>query len=65
MTRSSKNSIPQNASAFFQFDDLTLSVQADNLFNELYYTQIGTLYSETFVLPGEGRTLKASLSFEF
>ena len=54
-----------NASAFFQFDDLTLSVQADNLFNELYYTQIGTLYSETFVLPGEGRTLKASLSFEF
>ena len=54
-----------NASAFFQISDVTLSLQATNLLNELYYTQIGTLYSEVFALPGRGREVRASLEFEF
>jgi iron complex outermembrane receptor protein len=54
-----------NASAFVQRGPWRLSGNIDNLFNRLYFTPVADVYANVAVLPGMGRTWRASLKRAF
>ncbi|MEX6633256.1 TonB-dependent siderophore receptor [Hyphococcus lacteus] len=51
--------------AFVEFEQFTLSVNVDNLFDKRYFTPSAEVYKEVAVMPGLPRIFRVSLSYDF
>ena len=53
------------ASAFADFGKWKVSANVDNLFDERYFTPLGSLYGDVGVLPGKGREWRVTATYRF
>ncbi|WP_411818906.1 TonB-dependent receptor [Hyphococcus formosus] len=51
--------------AFVEFEQFTLSVNVDNLFDKRYFTPSAEVYKEVAVMPGLPRIFRVNLSYDF